>query len=152
MSAPSTTILPNHAIEVPQKYRMLVVEDDRELAEIVGRIAGVVEEDLHVDVAATGALARRLLSEHRYDFVLLDNYLDPGEQGVDLIEVVRALQPNAGVAMMSSMDLMRLIDLTSHERSVQILPKPFSPQLLKAFLHDVLMPSRHGHQEPLKIL
>ena len=152
MSAPSTSILPSHAIDVPQKNRMLVVEDDRDLAEIVGRIAGIVEEDLHVDVAETGAIARRLLSEHEYDFVLLDNYLDPGEQGVDLIDVVRKSQPRAGVAMMSSMDLMRLIDLTSHERGVQILPKPFSLQLLKAFLHDVLMPSGHGNQEPMRIL
>ncbi|MFK7896348.1 MAG: response regulator [Myxococcota bacterium] len=152
MSLPSTSILPSRAIEPPSQSRMLVVEDDRDLAEIVGRIAGVVTEDLRVDVAETGAIARQLLSEHRYDFVLLDNFLDAGEQGVDLIEVVREQQPDAGLAMMSSMDLMRLIDLTSHERSVQILPKPFSLQLLKAFLHDVLMPSGRLSQRPVSII
>lgn len=141
MNPQSVQILPRHAIEMPEASRMLVVEDDRDLAEIVGRIAGVVEEDLRVDVATTGNIARSLLSTKQYDFVLLDNYLDAGELGVDLIEFVRRTQPKAGVAMMSSMDLSRLIEMTSHERAVQILPKPFSTELLKAFLHEVLMPA-----------
>ncbi len=40
--------------------------------------------------------------------------------------------------MMSSMELMEFVELTRGERAVQILPKPFSSQHLKAFLYDVL--------------
>ncbi len=120
--------------------RMLIVEDDQDLADIVGRVASIVDEELIVDVAPTAVEAKERLASEQYHFVLLDNYLEHGAQGVDLIDLVRETQPDAGLAMMSSMDLSRLIQLTSHERTMQILPKPFSAQLLKAFLHDVLGP------------
>ena len=49
---------------------VLLVEDDRDLAQNVGEF---LESSGHqVDYANDGLLARRLCSEHRYDAIVLD--------------------------------------------------------------------------------
>lgn len=122
----------------PSARCILVVDDDAELALLAGRVIRGVAPDLQVDVAATASQARAKLAAGAYEFVLLDHFLDEEERGIDLVSVVRAHQPGAGVAMMSSLELTEFVEVTSGEQGVQILPKPFSGEQLAAFMLDVL--------------
>lgn len=122
----------------PAAPRILVVEDDVELSRLVRRAASMAASDIGVDVVHTSAEAKTALRRSSYDFVLLDNFLDADNRGIDLVEVVRKTQPRARVALMSAMDAAELAKLTEKDRSVQILPKPFSAGALRLLLHEAL--------------
>jgi len=123
---------------VPLPRRLLVIEDDAELARLVERVVGNLETGWTVEIASTAEEARSLLASGHYAFVLVDYFLDQGQLGTDLLELIRSTQSTTGLAMMSSLELMKFIEVTSHERDLQILPKPFSPHQLAAFMLDVL--------------
>lgn len=125
--------------------RLLVIDDDVELAQIVVRVVAQLDEHWGVDLASTVAEARRRLAEEHYEFVLVDYFLDRGELGTDLLDLIRKTQQSAGLAMMSSLDLPDFIELTAREGDLQILPKPFSQQQLAAFMLDVLGNESRAH-------
>ncbi len=73
-------------------YRILVVEDESELADFVVR--GLREEGFLVEHRADGDLAREALRSGDWDLILLDWWL-PGEDGLALL---RAYRQSGGLA------------------------------------------------------
>lgn len=131
----------------PTPQRLLVVDDDEDLTRLVRRAASIASNELEVDLATTAAEARRLLKSRRYAVVLVDYYLDEGERGVDLLRPARKSQPDAVIAMMSSIGREALGELTARSGPVELLAKPISAPLLHHFLHESLelpgMPPAH---------
>ncbi len=59
--------------------RILLVEDDKEIAEYAGR--GLQEEGFLITIAFTGSEGKKLLSNQQWDLVVLDWWL-PSIEGI----------------------------------------------------------------------
>lgn len=118
--------------------RILIVDDDVELAILVRRMASIASREVQVDVVHTAADARENLASVQFDFILLDTFLGGDARGIDLVRRLRKAQPGATIAMISSMQLPQLIESTDKEQDISLLPNLFSPAFLRTFLHDAL--------------
>ena len=81
----------NQALRVGGRPRILHVEDDLDVVQVVGAL---LEESADLSHAATCAEARRLLAEQRFDLVILDLTLAVGS-GEELLEDLRGGCPVA---------------------------------------------------------
>ncbi len=102
--------------------RVLVVEDERRLADAIAR--GLRREGMAVDVAGDGNDALVKARIVRYDVVVLDRDL-PGVTGDDLCRMVRDDRPETGIIMVTAAgeleDLVEGLALGADD----YLPKPF---------------------------
>jgi two-component system alkaline phosphatase synthesis response regulator PhoP len=81
------------------KAHVLIVEDERGL--IITLRDRLTREDYAVEIASTAADALRLLSERRFDLVLLDLML-PGGSGVDVCSEMRAQGNQTPIIMLTA--------------------------------------------------
>jgi two-component system copper resistance phosphate regulon response regulator CusR len=81
--------------------RLLLVEDDRKLAEFVAR--GLRAEHYAVDLAADGGEGQRCFESSQYDLLILDLML-PHISGTELLRHVRASRPSVPVLVLSARD------------------------------------------------
>src|ERR1700733_8811015 len=81
--------------------RLLIVEDDRKLAEFVAR--GLRAERFAVDLAADGREGLRYVDSHQYDLLILDLML-PHISGTEVLRVVRRLQPSLPILVLTARD------------------------------------------------
>jgi two-component system copper resistance phosphate regulon response regulator CusR len=81
--------------------RILVVEDERKVAEMVAR--GLKAERYAVDVAADGDAGWAMVNTYRYDLILLDLLL-PGMGGLELLRRIRLHDPAVPVLILTAMD------------------------------------------------
>jgi DNA-binding response OmpR family regulator len=120
----------------PSSARVLLVEDDSELAD--GLAAFLCAHGMTVSVAADGTdgLARARAEE--YDAAVIDMML-PGASGFAVVQTVRAARgPDVPVVMVSE------IDAPEHREYAHLLgvnwflPKPFTPDELLSDLQTLL--------------
>jgi two-component system copper resistance phosphate regulon response regulator CusR len=83
--------------------RLLVVEDEKKLADFVAR--GLRAENLAVDVAYDGDRAWEMLRVYPYDLVILDLML-PGLNGTELLHRVRKTNTCVPVLVLTARDAM----------------------------------------------
>ena len=81
--------------------RLLIVEDDRKLAEFVAR--GLRAESFAVDLAADGREGQRYIDSYRYDLLILDLML-PQLSGSELLRRVRRSHPALPVLVLTARD------------------------------------------------
>jgi len=81
--------------------RLLIVEDDRKLAEFVAR--GLRAESFQVDLAMDGREGQQCLDAMQFDLVILDLML-PKISGSDLLQMVRKSNPSLPVLVMTARD------------------------------------------------
>jgi DNA-binding response OmpR family regulator len=81
--------------------RLLIVEDDRKLAEFVAR--GLRTESFAVDIATDGREGRRNIECFEYDLVILDLML-PHVSGTELLRLLRRLHPSIPVLVLTARD------------------------------------------------
>jgi DNA-binding response OmpR family regulator len=110
---------------------LLVVEDERRLAELVRR---VLEEEGHtVDVAHDGEEGLQMALEGTHDVIVLDIML-PGINGLDVCKSLRANRVDTPVLLLTALDgvddRVRGLDTGADD----YLPKPFAFQELMARL------------------
>jgi DNA-binding response OmpR family regulator len=102
--------------------RVLVVEDERRLAEAIAR--GLRREGMAVDLAGDGSDALLKSRVVRYDVLILDRDL-PEVHGDDVCRAVRAERPETGIIMLTAAgELEDLVDGLSLGAD-DYLPKPF---------------------------
>jgi len=127
---------PPNALE--RHLRVLVVEDDVMLR---GLLRAVLEsEGMEVVEAPTADAAAHLAeaSRERIDLLISDVIL-PGESGDILAARLKARDPHLRVLLMSGCsDVARLATLLGE--GTPFLPKPFSPDALRACLRDLFHP------------
>jgi two-component system copper resistance phosphate regulon response regulator CusR len=80
---------------------MLVVEDDRKVADFVAR--GLRAESFAVDVAHDGIAGEQYMLSYAYDLMILDLML-PKLSGTALLTEVRRMRPNLPVLILSARD------------------------------------------------
>lgn len=121
------------------RAKVLLVEDDAELAGLVVRLLGVQAMDVcHV---ATAQAARQALAQQRFDVLVLDIMLPDGN-GLDLCRELRSSQPALPVLMLSArgdtIDRVLGLEIGADD----YLAKPFDAAELTARLRSLLRRGR----------
>ncbi|HYL01540.1 MAG TPA: response regulator transcription factor [Steroidobacteraceae bacterium] len=128
--------------------RVLVVEDDPRLAEMLSEYLG--QAGFRITVAAAGAAAlRQLAAEAPYDAVVLDLML-PDMDGLDVCREIRTRSATPVLMLTARGDAIdRIVGLELG--ADDYLPKPFEPRELLARLRAILRRrgSAGGVAEPL---
>ena len=124
--------------------RVLIVDDDRELCELVAELLG--EEGFSIEVAnrSEQGLARALSGEH--SLVVLDVMM-PGMNGFEVLRRLRAQGSDIHVMMLTARgeDVDRIVGLEIG--ADDYLPKPFNPRELVARIQAILRRVRHGRAD-----
>jgi two-component system CitB family response regulator len=89
------------AVAHMETLRVLIVEDEKRIAEINRRFVERVEGFEVVGIATDTIQALDLLEVLEIDVVLLDIYF-PGESGLDLLKMIQKQYPNTDVIMISA--------------------------------------------------
>jgi excisionase family DNA binding protein len=111
--------------EAKQKdFRILVVDDDPEVGRLFQRLLGGPQV---VDLAKDGFEALERARQTGYGLVFLDVRL-PGMNGVETLETLKDLQPNAIVVMMSGYSVEEEIKRAMDMGAQDFLQKPFDTQ------------------------
>jgi DNA-binding response OmpR family regulator len=81
--------------------RVLVVDDEREMAELLSR--GLVAEGYEVDIASDGIRAMTMVGEEKYDLAVLDVMM-PGMSGFELCRRLRDQVRGIGIILLTARD------------------------------------------------
>jgi two-component system, OmpR family, phosphate regulon response regulator OmpR len=122
--------------------RVLIIEDDSRLAEMVQHYLGAA--GFRVDRAADGRSGLALVARDHFDAVILDLML-PDMDGLDVCRAMRA-RGSVPILMLTArgdaMDRVIGLEIGADD----YLPKPFEPRELLARLRAILRRSRGGKQ------
>jgi putative two-component system response regulator len=100
---------------------VLIVEDEPQYNAVVQR---TLAERYDTASAANAAEARALMSQHKFDLVVLDIGL-PDESGIELQRELPGLQPDAAVIIVSGLDDVHTAEITLGFGAYGYLVKPF---------------------------
>lgn len=122
------------ASEVGTEAHVLVVDDDREIRDLLGRF--LTKHGYRVTTARDGGEMRQALADWRIDLVVLDLML-PREDGLSLCRGLRS-ESQIPVIMLTMLgeDTDRIVGLEMG--ADDYLPKPFNPRELLARMKAVL--------------
>jgi len=117
--------------------RILVVEDEPSISQICLRV--LTREGYKVDIAVNGRVAQDMIDEEQYDFCLID-MRTPKMNGPELYQWLKEKYPQvANRVIFTSGDVMGGDIKSLLEQSGRpFLPKPFTPDELKAIVQEAL--------------
>jgi two-component system phosphate regulon response regulator OmpR len=115
--------------------RVLVVDDDARLRDLLRRYLG--DAGMTVHVAEHAQAMNRLWQRERYDVLVLDLMM-PGEDGLSVLRRLRGGNDRTPIVMLTAKgeDVDRIVGLEMG--ADDYLPKPFNPRELLARIHAVL--------------
>jgi two-component system phosphate regulon response regulator OmpR len=118
-----------------QKTRVLVVDDDRRLRDLLNRY--LTEQGYTVRTVSDATEMNRQLARERYDLMILDLML-PGEDGLSICRRLRGGGENMPIIMLTAKgdDVDRIVGLEIG--ADDYLPKPFNPRELVARIQAVM--------------
>ena len=128
--------------------RILVVEDDHEMADILKR--ALAEKMYHVDVVYDGESAQHSVNSEDFDIIILDLMI-PKIDGLTLCRNIRNSGKTTPVIMLTARDKIedRIDGLDAG--ADDYLPKPFSMGELFARIRALLRRAEQKHIEILKV-
>src|SRR5580700_4484577 len=120
--------------------RALLIDDDRDLARLLGEYLG--PHGMELDAVETGAIGLARLEARTYDVVLLDVML-PGADGFEVCRRIRRSH-DVPIVMLTARgeDTDRIVGLELG--ADDYLPKPFNPRELLARVRAVMRRARPG--------
>jgi len=121
--------------------RILIVEDERQMAEVLRR--GLSEEGHAVDVAQTGPDGLAMATSDSFDVIILDVML-PGLSGLDVARRLRGARIRTPILMLTARDTNADVVAGLDAGADDYLVKPFSFDVLLARLRAV---ARRGPTE-----
>ena len=123
------------------RKRILVVEDESAISESCQRI--LTSEGFEVDIAVNGRVAQDILEEKQYDLCLVD-IRTPEMNGIELYQWLKEKYPQqAERVIFTTGDVMGGDTLTFIKQAGRpYLPKPFTPDELKAIIRETLKQSK----------
>ncbi len=130
--------------EIRSIMKLLVVEDDVRIADIVRR--ALSESGYAVDVAFTAPTAIEAVEIETYDLIVLDIML-PGltHGGMDVCRRIRQLNPHTPVLMLTALDSLRSKVAALDAGADDYLVKPFHLAELTARVRALLRRSPRAH-------
>src|SRR5213595_1890953 len=126
-------------MQAPQRQKVLVVDDDLRLRDLLKRY--LTEQGFAVDTVADAPAMDRQIQRTRYDLMVLDLML-PGEDGLAICRRLRADRSDLPIIMLTARgdDVDRIVGLEMG--ADDYLAKPFNPRELVARVHAVLRRGR----------
>ena len=128
--------------------RILVVEDERKVAEMVAR--GLKAERYAVDVAADGDAGWALANTYRYDVILLD-LLIPGMSGLGLLKKIRLRDPAVPILVLTATDSTSSKVSTFEAGADDYLTKPFAFAELQVRVKALLRRGPVGQDSTIRV-
>jgi len=118
-----------------ESYRILVVDDDLRLRDLLKRYLG--EQGFNVKTVSDAAQMDRVLLREHFDLMVLDLML-PGEDGLSICRRLRGTNNPIPIVMLTAKgdDVDRIVGLEMG--ADDYLPKPFNPRELVARIHAVM--------------
>ena len=116
-------------------YRVLIVEDDPEIADFVAR--GLREEGFTAEAVADGLSAAHMATTAPWDVVVLDVWL-PGQDGLAVLRQMRGAKVTTPVLFLTARDAVEDRVAGLNAGADDYLTKPFAFSELLARLHAVL--------------
>jgi len=117
------------------KHRILVVDDDHRLRELLLRYLG--EQGFEARAVPDAAGMDKMLARERFDLIVLDLML-PGEDGLAICRRLRATNAGPAILMLTAKgdEVDRIVGLEMG--ADDYLPKPFNPRELVARANAIL--------------
>lgn len=117
------------------RYRILVVDDDARLRELLTRY--LEEQGFAVKAVVDGSAMDKALHREHFDLLVLDLML-PGEDGLSICRRLRANESTLPIIMLTAKgdEVDRIVGLEMG--ADDYLPKPFSPRELVARIQAVM--------------
>lgn len=115
--------------------RLLVIEDDPEIADVVQQ--GLAEAGFDVDLAANGVDGLKRAVLHNYELIVLDLML-PGIDGLKICEELRIRRDTTPILMVTARDSVRDRVRGLENGADDYLPKPFEFDELLARVRALL--------------
>jgi len=117
--------------------RILIVEDEPAVSDLCQRV--LTSEGFEVDIAVNGKIAQDMLKEKQYDLCLFD-IRTPTMNGKELYQWLKEKHPQMTSRVIFTTGDVMAGDTQSFLEQVGrlFLPKPFTPDQLKAIMRDAL--------------
>ncbi len=117
--------------------RILIVEDEPAICDVCRRV--LTSEGVEVDIAVNGKVAQDMLEAKQYDLCLFD-IKTPIMNGKELYQWLKEKHPQqASRVIFTTGDVMGGDTQSFLEQADRpFLPKPFTPDQLKAIMRDAL--------------
>jgi len=117
--------------------RILVVDDEPAICDVCQRV--LVTEGFEVDIAFNGKVAQGMIEKKRYDLCLID-IRTPTMDGKEFYQWLKEKHPQlSSRAIFTTGDVMGVDTQRFLEQAARpLLPKPFTPDELKATVREAL--------------
>jgi DNA-binding response OmpR family regulator len=125
------------------RKKILVVEDEPAISDLCRRV--LTGQGFEVDIAANGLIAQDMIERNHYDLCLID-IRTPAMNGKELYQWLKEKHPPlADGVIFTTGDVMGK-DTQSFLSQVSrpFLPKPFTPEELKAIMREALKKVKKG--------
>jgi two-component system response regulator YesN len=119
------------------KGRVLIVDDEENVTNLLQRSLTRLEPGLEVWVANSGVQALDLLNDKQLDLLITD-YQMPAMNGLELTEAVRQRYPQVKVILMTACPSPQINDLADRLAVDDCLVKPFSSRDLREIVRQLL--------------
>jgi DNA-binding response OmpR family regulator len=116
------------------KAEVLIIEDEQELAELIGLY--LENEGIHTAWAESAEIGLELLAEHTFDLIVLDINL-PGMDGFEFLQEFRR-NSRVPVIIVSAREADEDIIMALGVGADEFVTKPFTPRVLSARVRAVL--------------
>jgi len=116
-----------------KQLRVLVVEDDVDLAEAIAEALEVVGHS--PTVAGSGTQAIEHYSRRSFDMTFMDVKL-PDINGVEAFLAIREMDPGARVVMMTGYEIDQLLEQATDSGAIKVLHKPFAMEAILDALNE----------------
>ncbi len=134
-----------------QKKRILLIEDEEDIATLIKLHAEIAGYKLHVEVDGINGL--RAIEREKPDLVILDIML-PGENGLDVLSKMKGRTDLKSIPAMllsakgEELDMVLGLELGAED----YVTKPFSPKVLFSRVKAILRRKEREPEKPAKML
>ncbi len=137
LAAPAPTVAPEAEAEAGAKETILLVEDEEVLRRLASRTVQL--QGYSILEACDGVAALVLCKRHLpiIDIVVTDVVM-PNLGGADLVQRLKAVRPHLKVLFMSGYTDSTVVRHGVEEAEVNYLQKPFTPELLRRKVRELL--------------
>jgi CheY-like chemotaxis protein len=118
-----------------ERKRILVVDDEKNIRFTV--VHSLQGDDFQVDAASNGIEGIRLVSEHRYDLLLIDLRM-PGMTGIEMLREIRRIRTELPPAILiTAYGVPQQLLEAAKLGAIDYIRKPFSIQTIRSTVNDI---------------